>query len=342
MKKNLTKILTAITLSFALAALTTACSKARANDANVEAEKTKEAAEADKKRVEIRGSESDKTASAQQDARVINIQMIRPERLDVQILVNGSPREVYESRGHWYIEAAPRSEYAIRIRNPLGVRVAVALSVDGLNTIDARRTSAAEASKWVIEPYGSITVGGWQMSGSRARKFYFTTERDSYGAKLGRTADLGVISAVFFREQPRQVYTDPRDRYDRAERRGNEPDDAAKSSSAPSSQPESAKESANEANRAEARRAPKGVVAPAPSDEYAATGIGRNVHNSVERIWLPLEPHPFAEIALRYEYHDTLVRLGVLPPRPYYNPDPLPRRERATGFSDGNYCPDPK
>ena len=81
------------------------------------------------------------------------------------------------------------------------MRVAVALSVDGLNSIDAKHTTAWNASKWVVGPYQTIRIGGWQMSSERARRFYFTTERDSYAAKLGQTANLGLISAVFFREQ---------------------------------------------------------------------------------------------------------------------------------------------
>jgi hypothetical protein len=56
-------------------------------------------------------------------------------------------------RAAWYIEALKSREYAIQLRNPFGVRVAVALSVDGLNTIDARQTSAADARKWVLDPY---------------------------------------------------------------------------------------------------------------------------------------------------------------------------------------------
>src|SRR5205085_1854901 len=96
-----------------------------------------------------------------------------------------------------------------RIYNPLPDRVAVALSVDGLNSIDARHTTARAASKWVIEPYSTITIGGWQMSSTRARRFYFTTERDSYAAKLGRAEDTGLISAVFFRERRPIVYVPP-------------------------------------------------------------------------------------------------------------------------------------
>src|SRR6266581_5183192 len=127
------------------------------------------------------------------------------DRFQVEVLVNGRPVPEYAARGRRYIEAFEGAEYELRIHNPLSVRVAVALSVDGLNTIDARHTSAWDAHKWVIEPYGTIYNRGWQMSSENARRFYFTSERDSYGAKLGQTANLGVISAVFFRE--RRPYT---------------------------------------------------------------------------------------------------------------------------------------
>jgi len=120
---------------------------------------------------------------------------------EVQILVDGRPLDEYSARGKSYVEALAGAEYEVRIRNPLPYRVAVALSVDGLNSIDARHTTAWNASKWVIEPYGTINISGWQMSSERARRFYFTSERDSYGAKLGQTSNLGVVSAVFFRER---------------------------------------------------------------------------------------------------------------------------------------------
>ena len=39
-----------------------------------------------------------------------------------------------------YVEAMRGASYALRLTNPTPYRVAVALSVDGLNTIDARHT----------------------------------------------------------------------------------------------------------------------------------------------------------------------------------------------------------
>ena len=52
------------------------------------------------------------------------------------------------------------------------------------------------------------------------------------------------------------------------------------------------------------------------------------------------EDAPSALLELRYEYRDTLVRLGVVPPdRPCDTP--LSRRESARGFLEPGFAPDP-
>ena len=240
----------------------------------------------------------------------------REESFDVDVLINGRSAEEYWHRGRGYVEALAGEEYELRVRNPLGARVAVALSVDGLNTIDARHESSYNASKWVIEPYGTITIKGWQMSDSRARRFYFTSERDSYAAKIGQTGNFGVISAVFYRER-RPVIVVPRDEERKDKARANE-------SQAPSA-----------AGRSAAKAA--------PDDDYAATGIGRNTNHDVTWTKMDLETQPAGEVTLRYEFRDALVRLGVIPrPQPRYAPDPLERRERAKGFNDNRYSPQPE
>ena len=50
-----------------------------------------------------------------------------------------------------------------------------------------------------------------------------------------------------------------------------------------------------------------------PDDELAATGIGRELQHNVRRVAFEAEAKPAAVLELRYEYHDALVRLGVLP-----------------------------
>ena len=254
----------------------------------------------------------------------------------VEVLVDGRPLTEYAARGRRYVEALENAEYELRIHNSLDTRVAVALSVDGLNTIDARHTSAWDAHKWVIEPYGTIYVRGWQMSSENARRFYFTTERDSYAARLGQTANLGVISAVFFRERkpfvilpvtpapdkPRPIYKE---------------EDRVRAQNAPP-EPKSAGESATtNAGRDAAIRSAQPY--PPPDDESAATGIGRSVRNDVQWIKMDLDSRPAGEIMVRYEYRAVLVRLGIIP-RDYPRPDVLDRRERAQGF-EPRYCPQP-
>ena len=231
---------------------------------------------------------------------------------ELTVLVDGRRLPEYQVRDKTYIEALRGTEYELQIRNPLPERVAVALSVDGLNSIDARHTSAWNASKWVIEPYGTITIGGWQMSSERARRFYFTSENDSYAAKLGQTANIGIISAVFFRERNRYPVpiTPPplsRKQVDRGQ---------------PREETESAQRSESTA---------KGRIVRPADDDYAATGIGRSVRNEVRWIQMDLESSAAAEISIRYEFYAALLRLGVVP-RPY-EIDPLRRREQSRGFS---------
>jgi hypothetical protein len=253
------------------------------------------------------------------------------EQFRVEVLAGGAARETYPARGKAYVEAVEGEEYALRLSNPLPVRVAVALSVDGLNTIDARRTTAREASKWVIPPYGSITVSGWQMSSTRARRFYFTDERDSYANRIGRPSDMGVITAVFFRERRNRsdIYQPPRT-----------------NESQPRNEDRSESKQRTQSDAPAAATAGKGstsrrVIVPDADDEYAATGIGRSVSNDVWSVQLDLESNPAAEVTLRYEFRDALVRLGILPRNYRPQPDPLRRRERARGFEDRQFSPEP-
>ena len=227
---------------------------------------------------------------------------------DIEIVVDHVPLQRYAHEGRWYVEALKGREYAIRIRNPYPVRVAVALSVDGLNTIDARQTTAAAARKWVLDPYETVTISGWQTSSTHARRFEFTTEERSYGNALGKTENLGIISAVFFRERMMQTMTDV---------------------------------SKNSQARREA--SPPAAAAPAESgtkadEEYAATGMGRRTNHQVTQVSLDLEDAPARAVNIRYEFRPQLVRLGILPRAREI--DQLKRREGAKGFEPG-FCPEP-
>lgn len=191
---------------------------------------------------------------------------------DLSVVVDGQGRTEYNHRGTTYIEAIRGREYSLRITNPTGHRVAVALAVDGLNTIDAKHTDGWNAAKWVLEPYESTEISGWQVSGTTARKFFFTGERNSYGAALGKTENLGVIEAIFYRERERPI----------AQFREERSRDAA--------------------------AAPKAAA----NDDYAATGMGGRTRHEVERVDIDLDPQPISTVRIRYEFRPQLVKLGVL------------------------------
>jgi hypothetical protein len=235
----------------------------------------------------------------------------------VEIVVDGVSRPLFPHGGRLYVEAFKGREYAIRLRNPYPVRTAVALSVDGLNTIDARETTAAAARKWVLDPHETVLIRGWQVSQTEARRFEFTTEAQSYGQALGRTSNLGVISAVFFRERQRVRKPEMQEYEDR--RAG------ASQAPMPRAVPAPAQESAS---------SEKGAA----DNEYAATGMGRRTGHVVTRVWLDLEDKPAQSVNIRYEFRPGLVKLGVLPD-PHAG-GPLGRRERAQGFSD-DFAPVP-
>ena len=247
----------------------------------------------------------------------------------MEVLVNGAPVPTYFHKGTTYLEAIKGKEYEIRLTNPLGVRIAVALAVDGLNTIDARHTEARFGRKWVLEPYQSIVISGWQTNARQARRFYFTTEDRSYSAWLNKTKNLGIISAAFFKEKIRLVQPAPI------------------LSAVPESPQAGSPHRHKDQSRAEAAGAAemqskgmeeKGASLDSPS-EYAATGIGDRIHHEVESIYMDLEDQPFAAFNLRYEFRPALVRLGVIPP--LISRDPLIRRENARGFRDSTFCPEP-
>src|SRR5438093_5019369 len=56
----------------------------------------------------------------------------------MEILVDGVPLPEYDARGTSYVCALNGREYSVRLRNNTGERVAIALSVDGLSSIDAK------------------------------------------------------------------------------------------------------------------------------------------------------------------------------------------------------------
>jgi hypothetical protein len=116
---------------------------------------------------------------------------------------SGMYQDVWKNNAH-FIQVSKDEEYSIIISNPLPVRVAVAVTVDGLNVIDGKRSSPDNAQKWIIDANESLTLRGWQTDRSSLRRFVFTDKGQSYAQWKGGqdnrsyTLNLGVIGIAFF------------------------------------------------------------------------------------------------------------------------------------------------
>src|SRR5688572_9659817 len=63
----------------------------------------------------------------------------------------GSKAESWRD-GRPFVAARAEERYAVRLHNPLPVRVAVNLTVDGINSITGKPSGIEDGAKWIIEP----------------------------------------------------------------------------------------------------------------------------------------------------------------------------------------------
>src|SRR5260221_5255479 len=127
-------------------------------------------------------------------------------RMEIVTDMEGVKPETYKN-GRPFVTASKGERYSVRLYNPWPVRVAVNLTVDGLNSITGKPSGIADGHKWLIEPYSFITLRGWQVNGEEARRFFFTEKPKSYakwrGDKLDKdlSVNCGVIGAAYFWSQ---------------------------------------------------------------------------------------------------------------------------------------------
>jgi hypothetical protein len=215
-------------------------------------------------------------------------------------------------RGEYWVAGTPGSTYAIEIHNQLGERLMAVTAVDGVNVITGANAGWDQPG-YVFDPGQGYQITGWRKSDAEVAAFTFTDLPDSYAARTGRPANVGVIGVALFREvQPPQVYAPP-----------------------PREQPLT--KDAQAGARSE-RAAPSSSEDFRQSAPKLGTGHGEREssyvnHTDFER----LQPQPNEVIRIRYDSFENLVAMGVIPRprRSFPEADPFPASAQE------QYVPDP-
>jgi hypothetical protein len=222
----------------------------------------------------------------------------------------------YPYRGQHWVAGVPGHRYAVRLTNTTGERVLVVLSVDGVNAVSGQ-TAAPSQAGYVLGPWESTEIAGWRKSLDDIAQFVFTDLQDSYAARTGRPANVGVVGIAVFREYqpPRPRYAPPLAAQEQAR------DSMAKSAPAP------APPAAASRAMAEADAMP----------QQLGTGHG-------QREWAPVGQTTFQRMStrpqqvsqVRYDDANALVAMGILPRLYRGYADNTPR-----AFPQG-FVPDPR
>lgn len=244
--------------------------------------------------------------------------------LDMQLVDrdSGAVLAQYPGRGRRYSPGMPGSRYAVRLSNRTGERLLVVLSVDGVNAISGD-TAAFNQSGYVLGPGESHDITGWRKSDERIAAFEFTSLGDSYAARTGRPANVGVIGAAVFRE----VHVPPPPVVDDA------PPVSSAAPTAPSplaglngAAADAAAPARESAGRAEAQLSARGKL---------GTGHGASEWSPIVRTGFQRRTsQPEQLLEIHYDSQANLVAAGIMP-------RPMALLPRAFPNSSGGYVPDP-
>ena len=247
----------------------------------------------------------------------------------VSVEVEGVSSPLYpapDGTGRYYVEARRGGRYALRLANRTGERVAVLMTVDGINVISGDKQRADEQGRmYVLDPWESALIQGWRTSLDDVRRFTFVDEQASYAARSGKSnSRMGWIEMSVFRE--RQRYAQRRPDVSKAEPYSEGSRDDAQAPAAAAPAPRAEAESRARADSDGAKKA--GSVG---AGAYPGTGWGEHTHDAVQEVEFEAQSVAAERITLRYEYASGLRALGILPWR--YTRDRLQERDRGTtGF----------
>jgi len=202
--------------------------------------------------------------------------------VDLQVVDRdtGQALRIWRHDGRLFVAGEPGDRYALRVTNHTDRRVLVVMSVDGVNILTGD-TASYDEDGYVFDPHESYEVTGWRKSTTQVAAFTFAPLPDSYAARTGRPADVGVIGMAVFDERvvPPETYAAPAppDDADRGSSRDEDNLARAKSLAAPMVPEPAPPPSA-------AQRAPFGGVVAERQDERLGTAHGAREWSTVTMV----------------------------------------------------------
>jgi hypothetical protein len=231
---------------------------------------------------------------------------------------SGVALRTYYHRGEYWVAGTPGARYAIQIRNTLHERLLAVTSVDGVNVLTGD-SARFDQSGYVLDGEQSYEITGWRKSQAQVAVFEFAAAPNSYAARTGRSANIGVIGVAVFRERlPAQVAAAP---------------------PAAAGPAESRLRGGADADEKAADSAQRSSVLPQPAPmAKLGTAHGPREQSAVEFTdFLRASSHPNEIVRIRYDSRENLLALGIIPraAAPRWAPDPFP------GSSLAHFVPDP-
>lgn len=222
---------------------------------------------------------------------------------DITIRDRVSNRElpVHWHDGKAYVVGQPGNEYEVALRNRAGEDLLAVVSVDGVNVLSGE-TAHTRQGGYVMSRGERTSIRGWRKSLDEIAAFYFTSLGDSYAARTGRPANVGVIGVALFKRKY-EMPAAPRD-------------DVAPAPAA----------------RSAPRENSSGAEARPQAEAPLGTGHGRREGSRIQ--WTQFEratDEPAEIVAIHYDSYRNLVAMGVLQanvarrdpqPFPGFVPDP--------------------
>jgi hypothetical protein len=257
--------------------------------------------------------------------------------VDLQVIDRAThqPLRVWRHDGRLFVAGRPGARYSLRVTNNTDGRVLVVMSVDGVNILTGE-TAGYDQRGYIFDAHDSYEVTGWRKSTTEVAAFAFAPLPQSYAARTGRPADVGVIGMAVFDEKvepPPEADTAPQA----------EPDLSG-------GQPAPDRAWRNRQSLAAPMMAPPpppaaALAAPPPTSTVTAERRDDRLgtaHGPRERSVITEEPferattYPQIVRQIEYDTYDHLVASGIIPAEDDHRPRPFP------AYPDGErFVPDP-